>query len=286
MMQSIQCPICHSHNSKVEKIVGHYSILKCQDCSLFWVPGVTDAELSGFYEREYFTGSHNHGYADYLKGEHIHRLNARRILKTALEYLRPKIDVANVKLLDVGCAYGFLVDEACKASFEGEGVDFSVDGSRYAVDTLGLEVHLGSVDSAHYSSEYFDVVTSIGSIEHLSDPIGFVKEAARISKKGGLFIITTIDTKRLAGLFRFKPPEHLYYFSRTNLPILLDANGFNVEKLEGYKSTHALNEALGLLLKAIFGDRIDLDLLLKKLPLKNIFLTMPNNEMLVVARKR
>jgi 2-polyprenyl-3-methyl-5-hydroxy-6-metoxy-1,4-benzoquinol methylase len=261
-----------------------YTVWKCEACGLFWVPGVNDAELETFYDKQYFHGSQEFGYANYVDMEGTQRTNARRLLGVIARHSR--VGIATVRMLDVGCAYGFLVDEACKAGARAEGVDYSADACRYAQSVLGRTVMQGTLHAANFSSGQFDAVTSVGSIEHLNDPVAMVKEVARITKPGGLFVVTTLDTKAVIRIFRFKPPEHLYYFSRHNLALLLNDNGFTVEHVEAYWANHAVGEALGLLSRALLGPRIDLQGLIERMPWGKASLKLPNNEMLMLARRR
>jgi 2-polyprenyl-3-methyl-5-hydroxy-6-metoxy-1,4-benzoquinol methylase len=280
------CPVCHSSRCATKKTVSKYTIWECRDCGLFWVPGVGEAELADFYSSAYFSGSQEFGYGDYLKTEKVQRLNAVNLLGTIANHSRANGGLAKSKLLDVGCAYGFLVDEACKAGAEAEGVDYSESASRYAQTVLGRKVTLGNLHAINFPAEHFDAVTSVGSIEHLNDPVAMVEEIARITKPGGLFVVTTLNTKSLIRIFRFKPPEHLYYFSHRSLALLLESKGFAVESVKAYLANHALGEAVGLLLKALFGPRINIKPLIKRMPWKQMNLPLPNNEMLMVARKR
>jgi ubiquinone/menaquinone biosynthesis C-methylase UbiE len=280
-----QCPVCHAADITLKKHVDKFPIWSCNACGLFWVPDVSDADLQGFYENHYFAGTHDYGYADYVAAERVLRTNARQILGRIAGQTEP-IGSEGRRLLDVGCAHGFLVDEASKCGFEAEGIDCSVEATRYARDVLGQKVFLGNLAAAHFPDEYFDAVTSIGSIEHFNDPINVVEEVARVSKKGATFVVTTLDTNFLMGLFRFKPPEHLYYFSRRNLSMLLDAKGFDVKSIGIYRASHVLGEVVGLLTKVLLGAWIDLDPVLARLPGRNLTVNLPNNEMIVIARKR
>jgi SAM-dependent methyltransferase len=278
------CPVCHSPRVATAQVVNRYAIWKCLSCGLFWVPGVTDAELQGFYESDYFTGSHQFGYADYVATERVLRANAAQLLSIIRQVLGPRSRPPT--LIDVGSAHGFLVDEACKAGFEASGVDCSAEAVRYARETLGRKIQLGTLHEAHLPAASLDAITSIGSIEHFNDPIAIVDEVSRIAKPGAVFVITTVDTRVLGGIFRFKPPEHLYYFSRRNLTLLLNEKGFTVERASLYWSNHVLGEVAGLVSKLVFGSTIDFGPLLARLPLRNLSFKLPNNEMIVVARKR
>ena len=220
------------------------------------------------------------------KRSRFQRLNARRLLVAIAKHSFVDGGLAKTKLLDLGCAYGFLVDEACKAGADAGGVDYSMDACRYAQSVLGRRVTQGTLHAANFPASHFDAVTSVGSIEHLNNPVAVVEEVARITKPGGLFVVTTLDTKSLIRIFRFKPPEHLFYFSHYNLSLLLNSNGFTVESLKAYRASHALGEALGLLSTALLGPRINIQPLIERLPWKNMTLELPNNEMLIVARRQ
>jgi 2-polyprenyl-3-methyl-5-hydroxy-6-metoxy-1,4-benzoquinol methylase len=279
------CPVCHGTRIRMKKRIDKYRVLECRTCGLFWVPGVGDDELTAFYGAGYFHGSQEFGYNNYLGTEKVQRLNAARLVRTIAGHARSESGLAGSKLLDIGCAYGFLIDEACKAGIAAEGIDFSEEACRYARTILGRKAVHGTLHEANFPSGHFDIVVSIGSIEHLTDPVRTVDEVARITRPGGLFVVVTLDTKSLIRVFRFKPPEHLFYFSRHNLPLLLKSKGFVVETLKAYKAYHAVGETIGLLLKALLGPQLKIEPLIERLPCKSAHLQLTNNEMMIVARR-
>jgi len=276
----LMCPICASRRVKIQKRIKSYVIWRCVDCRLYWVPGVTDAELECFYNAQYFKGGQEYGYSDYLSGELIHRRNAQMILRMIASH-SPKIG----RLLDVGCAYGFLIDEACRAGWNAEGVECSDVAYTYARAELKCKVNRGTLLDTKYPDNYFDAITVIGSIEHMRDPITFVEEAARILKNDALLVITTIDVGEYIQVFRFKPPEHLYYFSRRNLSKLLTSRGFTVERKQSLVAHFSIREVVGLLLHLIFNPKIETESIIRWVPGRQRSLKLPNNEMLIVARK-
>jgi len=78
--------------------------------------------------------------------------------------------------------------------------------------------------SLDFPADSFDYLISIDVIEHLrlEDTITHLKEAYRVLKKGGAYIIITPN--RLAG---FKIPLHLYEFTNEELTRLLLSIGFS-----------------------------------------------------------
>jgi SAM-dependent methyltransferase len=74
-------------------------------------------------------------------------------------------------------------------------------------------------------------------LEHLPNPLEYLKEVYRHLVPGGCLAINTVNSSsawaNLLGL-RWQlivPPEHLYYFSRPSLEILLKAAGFSILKI-------------------------------------------------------
>lgn len=280
------CYICNSEDVYRYKQVNGYSIYKCNLCSLFWVSDSIDVnKLDSFYNHDYYRKHYKMrmGYTNYLGGEENHRRNAKNLIK-----IIEKIgDINKMRVLDVGCACGFYLDELRKSrECEIYGVEHSEWARKYAVQNLQL--HLfdhEKLDSSYFEYDYFDIVFLIGTIEHLVNPREMLVEIHRILKPSGLLVITTLDTKGIIQLFHLKPPEHLFYFNHNNLPLLLNQMGYKSIVNRPYFCSYFVYEVFNILvgfpalafLKPIarcffrFFPRISFK-----------FLT---NEMLVIARK-
>jgi 2-polyprenyl-3-methyl-5-hydroxy-6-metoxy-1,4-benzoquinol methylase len=165
----------------------------------------------------------------YVAEEQGRRITARIILKKIAKYKRKG------KLLEIGPATGFLLDEAQKQGWETYGVELS----KWAVDFARRKFHLtvfnGVLKDAGFPCNYFDVIVMADLIEHLPDPRETLKEARNILKPTGILFITTPDIDSfLSKLFKARwwgiQQAHIYYFSRRTLSKLLDAAGFTVVK--------------------------------------------------------
>src|SRR5207245_2286489 len=172
--------------------------------------------LDTFYSGTYYQGEDNafYGYRDYTADRSIHLKNSQVLLSV----IERAATGSGCVLLDVGCAHGFFLRAAQARGWLPHGVDMSAEAVEYARRDLGLAVTRGNIDDCRLPPLSVDVVTLIGTIEHLTDPMRTLRSAARLLRSGGLLAITTPDIEGRLGYFSWKPPEHLFYFSARTLP--------------------------------------------------------------------
>lgn len=206
------------------KITEHSSsepvrIVKCNACGLIYAnPRPAAQKIKDAYNSMVDE--------DYLAEEMGRRMSARTILK--------RLNKARVhgRLLDVGCATGFLLDEARKANWDVYGVELSGWAAGYAKDKFGISaIFRGTLEDAHYPDNYFDAVILKDSIEHLLDPKATLVEIRRILKPSGIICINTPDcgsfiSKILKARWWGIKQSHLYYFNCKTLWKMLDVTGF------------------------------------------------------------
>lgn len=278
----MNCYICN-FTTDIHRVVSGFTVHTCKKCGLKWVSGVTKNDILSFYNEGYFDSNSKLGYRDYLTSEKIHRKNAKRILRIV-----DKIRFLNgTRILDIGCAFGFLLDEAEKfKKCNAYGVELSHYAYEYAKNILGLNVLNCEFESANFEPEFFDVVFLIGTIEHIMSPRDIIKVISKILKPRGLLVMTTIDMSCLFPLYSFKLPEHLFYFNYTNMSLLLKETGFKIIfKKTHFPSYYYLHEAfyrLGNILSLPFSNAIS-KIIKEKMP--KMYVKIPTNEMILVAQK-
>jgi 2-polyprenyl-3-methyl-5-hydroxy-6-metoxy-1,4-benzoquinol methylase len=132
------------------------------------------------------------------------------------------VPVSNV--LDVGAGYGLLVHElARRFGWRVQGVELSEQESRYARERLGVDVRTGLLGAAGFAGESFDVVASFEVIEHVADPITFLREQAACVRPGGHVLVMTDNFEsaaatRLGAAFpKWIPHTHVSHFGPESL---------------------------------------------------------------------
>lgn len=225
-----KCAACGSESSRFRYQVGSYRLVRCGDCGLMWVsdPPLPD-ELQALYGEAYWEDPQTQGYRGYAGLEFGKRRHFASLLDVLERFHPPERSV-----LEIGCAYGFFLDEARKRGWRVQGVEFSPFAAAFARDRLGLEVSVGGVEQLGASAESVGVVVMWDVIEHLPDPAGAVCTAARILRPEGLLALSTGDVGSLAARIHGRswslltPPWHLFYFTRRSLRFLLQRSGFSI----------------------------------------------------------
>jgi SAM-dependent methyltransferase len=162
------------------------------------------------------------------------------------------------RLLDIGAAFGFAVAEARDAGWDATGLEISAAAARAGHAAVGRVV-VANAHRAPFAAESFDAVTLWDVLEHLSDPHAAVAEAARLLRPGGRLVLTTGDVGSLAARLSgarwhlYTIPEHLFFYSRRSLRLLLEAHGFRVETQRADSSVYTLGYLVERLRKTLLG---------------------------------
>jgi SAM-dependent methyltransferase len=222
------CPVCGNAGREHLFAKDGWPVVRCDACRLVFVDAVVDRDvLERIYGRDYYEGD---VFADYL-GEAEERIASGRARAAQLRTLVP-----GGRLLDLGCAAGFFL-LAASEYYDVAGVEVSAYASQHARDELGLRVYTGEIFDAPLADAEFDVVTMWDVVEHLADPARVLAEVARVTRPGGLLVLTTgnvegpLAHRDLERWDLMCPPAHLQFFSPATLERLLNRAGFQIERM-------------------------------------------------------
>ncbi|MFC1658629.1 methyltransferase domain-containing protein [Candidatus Omnitrophota bacterium] len=197
-------------------------IFKCNSCGMIFAE--QDKKVAYYVDK--YTNMVD---TDYLQEEKGRRQASINILKRIERYKK------NGRLLDIGCANGFFLDEARRRGWAISGVEFSKWAVDYAKEKLNLNVLRGSLEEAAFPGCSFDVIVMLDVLEHLTDPKSTLLEVRRVLKNDGILYISTPNIlSAMSRILRAKwwgiNKFHLFYFSKTTFEKMLDACGFRVKK--------------------------------------------------------
>jgi 2-polyprenyl-3-methyl-5-hydroxy-6-metoxy-1,4-benzoquinol methylase len=253
------CPLCGGEERR-ENVYAFppFAVARCRSCRLWYLsPRLTEPLMQASYADDtYFEGGEA-GYSSYQAQEATLRPTFRRFLQEL-----SRRGMTGGRLLEVGCAYGLFLEEAQGFFDHRTGTDYSpaaLEKARGRADRLLLG---GTGQIA--PGELFDCIACIHVIEHIYDPVGFLRTLAGHLRPGGWIVLATPD---MGGFWRpllryrwpfFKTPEHVTYFDRRTLAALLERAGLESVQLLPYASAFSLEligEKLGRRMPAAWKDR-------------------------------
>ena len=227
---------------------GRWRLLACDECGLAWLdPQPRPDEIWKAY-----SGYHTHLPAARRRWESRRRSIARCVLKRDLGYDEVgdcpfAVSLARVlsripfvrecaarevlflggelggRILDVGCGNGAFLRRMLDLGWEGIGVETDEEAAETARREHGVEVVIGTLDSAGLPKESFDVITMDHVIEHVCDPVAHLRTCRDLLRAGGQLVMTTpnlvgLGHKLLRRNWRgIEAPRHFRIFSPRSL---------------------------------------------------------------------
>ena len=236
--ENVPCPLCgrRDHDVLYEQFTP-YKIVRCRACKLCYLtPRKIEKIMSTVYQNEKYFANDSIGYVNYADQESTLRKTFRQFMIDLKKH-----NLTGGALLDVGCGYGYLLEEA-RGYFD---VRVGIDISQKAVEFARKKadhVYLGELTKLPPDEKY-DCIIATHVIEHIYHPNAFVKDLISYLKIGGKMIIATPYMgsfwQRLMGHRwpSFKLPEHVLFFDKRTLYYLMKQ--YNFSKLFFIPYSHA-----------------------------------------------
>ena len=250
-MEEVDCPLCKESKSIPLHQEGSFRMVRCTSCQFIYLsPRPTNESLLRFYQH-------------YLPEDRSSIQSWERMMEPVFKRAAHLIQQrkGEGRLLDVGAGFGFFLVEMKKRGWEVVGVEISQKAMDYARSVLGLTVHPGPLDRIGFPEDYFDVVSGFYVIEHLPNPMAFLKECYRILKPGGFLLLRyphTTPIKSFLSIFGisnrlYDLPAHLSDFSPGIIQRCLESVGF--ERCRHMIGRHTLPGGLGKrIASSFFGN--------------------------------
>lgn len=225
------CIICGQRETQKLFEKGGRDFIRCNGCGLIRVdPLPTPDENKHYYDETY-----REWYSTFHRATDIRRLIAEHRMDEVAAFARPG------HWLDVGCAAGQFVALARERGIDAEGLDIAPAAIEQA-QAQGIPAHLGSVEEFEPPRRY-DTITAFDVLEHTIAPVEFLERVREWLVPDGTLALTLPDVGSIypqlimrKHWFYYLPNDHLHYFNPTTARVLLEQNGFRVEKvMRAYK---------------------------------------------------
>ena len=194
-----------------------------------------------YAERHYRAGV----YTEYAKARSLKIETFRRRLALIRKHQ------GSGKLLDLGCACGFMIEAALEAGYDARGVEFSEEAIRLAGPEVRHRISVGDIDKLERGE--FDIITAFDVLEHTQDPLAALRQWSGLLRPGGLLAITSPDTdsifRKLMGSRwpMLQPFQHTAMFSASAMAGFLEKAGLRLLEIRSAEKVMTMSYLLGQL---------------------------------------
>ncbi|MBI4662353.1 MAG: class I SAM-dependent methyltransferase [Verrucomicrobia bacterium] len=229
----LACPLCRAEKS--HKLVAtvwkapEASVYQCASCRIVYLhPIMTPEEERLFYEADFTRYMAGRGQEGQRNAEDNFAKN-RGEAERRHDQLRPWLRKES-RVLEIGSATGFLLEALRREGASVTGVEPGPEYRAYACER-GLQTY---ASMAEVSLETFDLILAYYVLEHLRDPVGYLKDLRRRLAPGGAVALEVPNVEdalawfyQLAAFDRFYwQKAHYFYYSRMTLRAVLERAGF------------------------------------------------------------
>lgn len=143
------------------------------------------------------------------------------------------------RVFDVGCGDGASLLDIAKAGAEAYGTEYDRNVVPVA-KALGLNIFFGDLKAASYADGFFDTITMSQLLEHVPDPITFIRQAKQKLKPGGQIIlsfpnINSFNCKRCSRRWiNWHVPYHINFFTKKSIELLAKSADMELSTVHTY----------------------------------------------------
>lgn len=121
------------------------------------------------------------------------------------ELVKPQLgDVAGLRVLEIGCGRGAFAVYLADRGADLVAADFSPSAVELTAKLLAGrgEARVEDIQSLSFPDDWFDLVISLETLEHVPDPSRGLAELVRVTRRGGRVIVTTPNYLNFVGVYR------------------------------------------------------------------------------------
>lgn len=221
------CPLCDGRRARPAWHEDGLRYVRCSNCGVLF---------SDVDEATYSTGQHNAWHEDRVDEGMVAFYDTARA-RVHQQFLTLHAPTGEGRLLDVGCGLGYFVERALHAGWEAYGCDTSGPWTSAARDRVGAErIHEGLADSTMLGGRRYDLVTAWDVVEHVHDPLPFLRVLRDLLAPGGKLFLRTPNVawvyptysarRRLLGEpVELGPLNHVVYYGAATMRRAVRAAG-------------------------------------------------------------
>jgi SAM-dependent methyltransferase len=205
------------------------------------------------YEDDYFLADYERTYGRSYEEDES---NLRNLARRRLHHLKSFTGKDHGRLLEIGCAAGYFLDEARKSGFDVTGIEISSWGCNLTRKKGLRVVHSSFLEptaecEALFLNERFDVIAAFYVIEHFADQRKVFETISSLLMPGGFFLCALPSIHGPLFKYDFKkwkethPADHYVDYSPCSLRRILPL--YNLRALRFFPASYHQERCRGLL---------------------------------------
>ena len=227
-----KCPICESKSlvfvskihSDIKKVGSKYDLLKCKNCLHRVISEIPKENfLKNLYKNESSMVIGDRHNQSRLKQKFIDG-RFSKVMSDKKHWVLDYVDIKKGNYFELGPGFCNLYKRFHEMGWKCQGVEL-----RSFIKAPGIKKDINKISNNHSN-----VAVALDVLEHVSDPIKYLKNINKKLKKGGKIFLTfphseSYKSKILKDRWLMVSPlSHLHYFSMQSTKIMLRKSGFKI----------------------------------------------------------
>lgn len=254
-MGNIKCTLCGSEeisfipNTVRNDIEHQYKMYRCEHCEThFLYPRPISEQLQNYYDGQFREEVHTQNYYDY---EILNKVFCRFTPEAKQRVQRVEADL-NVQddVLEIGCSVGYFLDAVAQKVNSVCGTEWDQKAKQYIIDCKRYENIQVATNPDDFGRK-FDKIFMFHVLEHIEEPIVFLKGLTSLLKENGVIYIEVpnvddilVKTYQCEAFKKFYYKKaHLYNFNEKSLAYVFEKAGYqyHIDFIQRYDLSNHLH---------------------------------------------
>jgi 2-polyprenyl-3-methyl-5-hydroxy-6-metoxy-1,4-benzoquinol methylase len=169
------------------------------------------------------------------------------------KYLPPKSEQEDMRIIEIGTGFGWLPQFMQAKGYQMDGVEINDEKRELCKQRCGIEIFgwnfLKDEPQVMEKAGYYDVLCMMHTLEHISDPVTFLKRASILLKPKGMLFIEVPNFNDYYRAYQQEYSDwafmraHINYFTPETLTKVMELSGFSDVKVYGHQP-HSIENAI------------------------------------------
>jgi 2-polyprenyl-3-methyl-5-hydroxy-6-metoxy-1,4-benzoquinol methylase len=240
-LANTNCTFCGLESDQIlaqELRRGEGKVLYCTDCDYGFLATNSIIDTKAYYDSEYRKEYSHTAEASPTSPSEMFEIYSR-FQGNRLPFIKPVLTPSS-KVLEVGAGAGQFLTHIKSDVKTAHAIELDKECCTFLKNKMGIEADSEFLENSRFANEQYDVVCAFQVMEHVEDPIVFLKSLKKVTRPNGEIFIEVPNLRdALLSVWDvqshrkfFYHSAHLHYFTENTLKKIAQNAGFNIENIE------------------------------------------------------